>query len=233
MIKFKFLVQFPVDHLSHSVASCFILFFALIYTTLLFYSLRVFHISASWWFSTGVSIDSKPPQISRTLLSILADLNIAVVWRVSIRPVISKSSSPCINLLVSVPTIPITIGIIVTFMFHSFFNCLARAKYLSLFSNSFNFTLWSAGTAKSTILLVLSFFFFFFLLIIIKSSRLAEIRWSVCMSKSCKSLCVIVENRCWVVLIPFVHVFKLQFFALFPVDHLAHPVVPSLILFLC
>ena len=38
--------------------------------------------------------ESKSPQISRTLLSILADLNNAIVWMVSIRPLISKSSSP-------------------------------------------------------------------------------------------------------------------------------------------
>ena len=104
---------------------------------------------------------------------------------VSTRPVISKSSSPCTNPLVTVPRAPITIGIIITFMFHSFFNSLARSRYLSLFSHSFNFTLWSAETAKSTILKVL-----LFLLIIIRSGRLAEIRWSVCISKSQRSLCI-------------------------------------------
>ena len=67
---------------------------------------------------------------------------------VSIRPVISKSSSPCTNPLVTVPRAPITIGIIVTFIFHSFFNSQARSRYLFLFSHSFNFILWSAGTAK-------------------------------------------------------------------------------------
>ena len=69
--------------------------------------------------------DIKSSQVSRTHLSILA---------------------------VTVPKAPITIGIIVTFMFHSFFNSLARSRYLSLFSHSFSFILWSAGTAKSTIL---------------------------------------------------------------------------------
>ena len=128
--------------------------------------------------------DSKSPQVSRTLLSILADFNNAVVCMVSTRPLIFKSSSPWTSLLVTVPRAPITISITVTFIFHSFFRPLARSKYLSLFSLSFNFILWSAATAKSTILQVL---FFFFLLIISKSGRDYRI---VCISKSQKSLCV-------------------------------------------
>ena len=56
-----------------------------------------------------------------------------------------------------------------------------------LIFRSFSFILWSAGTAKSKILLVL--FFFFLLLIILRSGLLAEIRWSVCISKSHRSLC--------------------------------------------
>ena len=125
--------------------------------------------------------DSKSPQVSRTLLSILAVFNNAVVWMVTTRPPTSKSSRPFDNPLVTVPKVPITIGIIVTFMFHSFFNSLARSRYLSLFSHSFSFILWSAGTAKSTILQV-----FFF----VDYGLLAEIGWSVCMSKSHRSLCV-------------------------------------------
>ena len=124
------------------------------------------------WFLT----DSKPPQVSRTLLSILAVLNNVVVWMVSTRPPTSTSSSPFSNPLVTVPNAPITIGTIDTFMFHSFFfNSLARSRYLSFFSHSFSFNLWSAGAANSTILQILSF-----LLIIIRSGLLAEIRWSVC-----------------------------------------------------
>ena len=115
--------------------------------------------------------------LSRTLLSILAVRNNVVVWMVSTLLPLSNSSSPFNNPLVTVPKAPITIGIIVTLMFHSFFNSLARSKYLSLFSHSFSFILWSAGTAKSRILQILShFFFFFFLLIIIRSGFLAEIR---------------------------------------------------------
>ena len=95
----------------------------------------------------------------------------------------SKFSSPCANSLVTVPRAPITSNIIITFIFHIFFNSLARFRYLSFFSLSFNFTLWSARTAKSTIRQVL-----FFLLIVIRSSCLTEIRSSVRISKSLKSL---------------------------------------------
>ena len=87
------------------------------------------------------------------------------------------------------PKAPITTGIIVTFIFHSCFNSLARSMYSSLFSHSFSFILWSAGTAKSAILQIF-FFFFLLLLIIIRSGLLAEMRWSVCISKSHRSLCM-------------------------------------------
>ena len=103
--------------------------------------------------------DCKSPQVSRTRLRILAVLSNAVVWIVSTRPPTSKSSRPFNNPLVIVPNPPITTDTIVTFMFHSFFNSLARSRYLSLFSLSFRIILWSAGTAKSTILQI--FFFFF------------------------------------------------------------------------
>ena len=101
----------------------------------------------------------KSPQVSRTLLSILAVLNNVVVWMVSIRPPTYKSSSPYSNPLVTVLNAPITIGIIVTGMFLSFFDSLARARYLSFFSYSFSFILWSAGTAKSSILQVLFYIY--------------------------------------------------------------------------
>ena len=116
--------------------------------------------------------DRKSPQVSRTLFNILTDLNNAVVWMFFTRPVISNSSSPCTNLLVTVPRAPITIGINITFLFYSLFSSLARSMYLSLFLFSSNFTLWSVGSAKSTILQVL-----FFWLLIIRSGRLAEIRY--------------------------------------------------------
>ena len=58
--------------------------------------------------------DSKSPQVSRTLLSILAVLNNIVVWMVSTRPPTSKSSSTLSNPLVTVPNAPIIISIFVT-----------------------------------------------------------------------------------------------------------------------
>ena len=130
--------------------------------------------------------DIKSPQVSRTLLSILTVFDNAVFWIVSTRPPTSKSSRAFNNPLVAMPKAPITIGKIVTFMFHSFLNSLARSWYSSFFSRSSSFILWSAGTAKSTILQI----FFFYLLIIMRSGLLAKIRWSICMLKSHRSLCV-------------------------------------------
>ena len=89
--------------------------------------------------------DGKSPQISWTLHSFLADLNKTVVWIFSSQPSISNSFSPHSKLLGIVPSARIIIGITVTFMFPRFFSSLARSKYLSPFSLSFNFTLWSVG----------------------------------------------------------------------------------------
>ena len=108
---------------------------------------------------------------------------------VSTSPFISKSSSPCI-FLVSAPRTPITNSITATFIFHGFFNSLARSRYLSFFSHSFSFTLLSAGTAKSTIRLVL-----FSLLILTRSGHLDEIKGSVSISKSRRGLCVLFSRR--------------------------------------
>ena len=81
--------------------------------------------------------DRMSPQVSRTRLRILAVLSKAIIWIVFTRPSTSKSSRPFNNPLLIVPNAPITIGTIVTSMFHSFFNSLARSRYLSFFSRSF------------------------------------------------------------------------------------------------
>ena len=59
--------------------------------------------------------DGKSSQVSRTHLSILSDLNNALVWILS-SPLISKSSNTLIKPLVIVQNAPITISIIVTFI---------------------------------------------------------------------------------------------------------------------
>ena len=96
-----------------------------------------------------------------------------------------------------------TIGITVTFIFHSFFSSLAKSKYMSLFLLSLNFTLWSAKMTKFTIRQILFsflffllifffffFFFFFFLLIVTWFGVLDGIGWSVSISKPQIILCV-------------------------------------------
>ena len=85
--------------------------------------LVVFHWSQS---------DSKFPQFSRTFLSILTNLNNAVVCLVVILPPISISSSFFLNLFFweDVPSALTTIGITLTLMFHSFCSPLARSKYM-------------------------------------------------------------------------------------------------------
>ena len=91
-----------------------------------YYSLiRVFRISVSSSLS-----DSKSPQFSRTLLSILVVLNNAVVWMVSTRPPNSKSSSPFSN---------------------------PRSRCLSFFSHSFSFI---RDSKVNNFADSLSFFFF-------------------------------------------------------------------------
>ena len=65
-------------------------------------------------------------------LSFLSDLNNVVVWMVFIRSLISKSSSLFNNPLVTVPSAPITDGINVTFMFHSFILLFIFFRFYSM-----------------------------------------------------------------------------------------------------
>ena len=130
-------------------------------------------------------IDNKSPHVSSTLLRILADLINALVWMVSTRPLISTSSSPFTNLSVTVPKAPINIGINVTFMFFSFFQFSGMVELLIILFPFFQFysvVSWDSVVHNSSSSL--------FLLIILRSGRLAEIRWSVCISKSQGSFCV-------------------------------------------
>ena len=92
-----------------------------------FTHLKVFHTSISWWLSIGVWVTAN--LLKSPGLSILADLNNAVVWMASTHPLISKSSSLCTNPLVMVPSVLITVSITIIFMFQSFFSSLVRSRY--------------------------------------------------------------------------------------------------------
>ena len=115
--------------------------------------------------------DCKPSQVSRTLLSIMADLNNAADWMVSIHSLISKSSCPWRS----------TVCLF-------FFQFPSKVQVLIFLFTSFQF--YSSKVHNS----VSSNFFIFLkmllLLTITRPGRLAEIKWSVCISKSQRSLCV-------------------------------------------
>ena len=145
-----------------------------------YYSLEFSHQRKLMVFYRRLS-DSKSPQVFRTILSILAIFNNAVVWMVSTWPPTSKSSRPFNNPLVTVPKAPITIGTIVPQFLQ--FSCKVEVL-ISLFTF---FQFYSAVRRDSK---VDNFADFLFLLIIIRSGLLAEVRWSVCISKSHRSLCV-------------------------------------------
>ena len=133
--------------------------------------------------------DSLSPQVSWTFLSILADYNNAVVWMVSTCLLISMSFCPFINHFGTVRTTPITTGISVAFMFLDIFSSLpCLGMYISFRMFKFYFVVCRDGKVHNSAG-SLFFFFFFFFFTITKSVRIAEIRWSVCISKSQKSLC--------------------------------------------
>ena len=109
--------------------------------------LKFFTPALADWFLTGVTASLiKSPGLP----SVFCDLNNAIVWISSTRPLTSKSSRPSINPSMTVTKAPIIIGITVTFLFYSYFSFLARSRNSSFFLFSFNITLWSTETAKST-----------------------------------------------------------------------------------
>ena len=174
-----------------------------------FTHLWVFHTRLIWWFSTG---DSKSPQGSMIFPSILAHLNNAVFWMVSIHSLIFKSSSPFTNLLVTVPSAPIIISSTVTFMFHSccFFFIIMQGPGIYL---SFRFlSILPCGQPErlSPLFGRFSFFFCFFVfyspwVFFLLSQGLDVLpRWSVVKH---------FQNGFWVEHIAFVRMVKFKFLA--------------------
>ena len=137
------------------------------------------------------SLSDKSLRVSRTLLNSLGDLNNTVVWMVFTNPLISKSSNPYTNPLVIVSSAPITLGITVTFMFHNFCCFPARSRYFL----SFPFlSVLLCDQLERENPLIGNFFFFFFLQTIKRSGRLTEIKWSVCIWKVHRILCVSISR---------------------------------------
>ena len=166
------------------------------------------------------------PQVSRTLLSILDDLNNAVVCMVSTHPFISKSSSPYTNPFVIVSSAPTTSGTTVTFVFHS---CFFLVLYQSLGTYpSFRFLLFSLcglPERQSRLFGRLSVFF------LLKLDLVVWLRLGDPFVSQNPRDCFIFLNGLWVVHIPIVCMVKYKFLAQFTVNYLSHPVVSSLILF--
>ena len=155
----------------------------------------------------------------------LSSIMLSFGWSLLVRQ-LPNSPGP----LIIVPKVQIKI---VTFMFHFFFFFQFSSKVEVLIPLFTFFQFYSVVSRNSKVDKFASFRLLLLLLFIIRSGLLAEIRWSVCMSMSIRSLCVLLSrNRYWVVHIPFVRMVKFKFLAHFPVDHLAHPVVSHLILLL-
>ena len=112
--------------------------------------LASFPTSVSWSFSTEVWTTASP-LVSRTLLCILVDGANAVVWMVWASSLISNSSKSSFQVFRDCSKRAITIGFIITLMFHNFLISLARSKYMSFFSHSLIFPRWYAKMTKSKI----------------------------------------------------------------------------------
>ena len=157
--------------------------------------------------------DCKSPQVSTTLFSIPADPN-TVVWIVITCPIF-KSFSSCTDSLVIVLSSPITISITVTFMLYSFLLFSTNVLvFLSLLLFLYTTAFWRQSQLVSLFSLTLP-----------RLKRLTEISWSACISKCHRTFSVLFSR--------IDSVLCLYHFAQTPVDYFPHPVVSSLIPFLC
>ena len=158
---------------------------------------------------------NKSPQVSRTLLSILADLNNAVDCMFSTCPIVSKFLSSFYQSFGDC-----TKSIIYNWYHRQlhvpkfFVYSLARSKTLSFFSLSFNFTLWASKSAIMQIIFFVDYYK------ICTSGRDYVIRLYLRIPE--ELVCLILLDRFWVAHIPFACMIKFQFLALIPVNHFAH-----------
>ena len=149
---------------------------------IIIYSLRVFHLSFSWWSFTKVWV---------TASFLMSQGLFSVFWPISI--MLSFGWSPLV-LLFPIPPVPL---IILRWLYqeqqlqmsHScstIFSIPSKADVLIFLFTFFQF--YSVVSCNSKIHNFASSLFL--LLIIIRSGRLAEIMWSIYMFKSLRSLCV-------------------------------------------
>ena len=145
---------------------------------------------------------------------------------VSTCPLFSKLSTPSTNPLLTTLSSSITIGTSTTFMFQFFFSSLARSRY---YLSSLHF--YPVVSRKTK--LHYSAGSLCFLLTITRSARPAEIRWFACIKKSQRMFYHILSDGFQFMHVLIALIIKLKFLAQFPVDHLVHPVVYFLKLYLC
>ena len=139
---------------------------------------RVFLPWSQPWVHIWSLSDSKCPQVSSTLLSIMANLNNVIVYMISVHPLISNSSSPLTKPLEIVPSAPTTISI--TILLSSAFLVLWKSPSTYLSFRFLSFSLCDPLRRQSPVGSKFSF------LLITRSGLLAAKRWSVCKSKSQK-----------------------------------------------
>ena len=112
--------------------------------------------------------DIKSPQVSRNFLSIQSVLNIVIVWIVSTRPLISKSSSPFNNHdgHFHVPQFlhfPSKVEVLILhFTFFQFYSVVSQdGKIHNFASPLFLLIIWRPGLRAKNILFVYWYYFFY------------------------------------------------------------------------
>ena len=174
-LRYSFLVFFfliSTELFSFSSSWLFSLFYSF---ESFFYSLGFFCTSFNLWSFTEFCVAASLLKFSEVSILPLLINHFNPLTKPFGTVLISNSSKVFTKPLQTIPNKPITIGITINLMFHSFFSSLARSKYLHIFLLSVTFNLWPAGTAKSMWWQVLFFTI---------SGLLDWIRWSICISKS-------------------------------------------------